>query len=327
MLVGLINPAAGAAPAVELAHVLASASPRLRLFMSDRPDDIDALVTTLRGGGSEHNGGAELLVIAGGDGTVVNLLTRFAAAGALAAVPPLLVLPAGRVNTIASALVGSRKPAQLAQRILHAWMRGVRRLQRMPILRLQVAGQPDHVGVTVSLGAVARVHADYRQARFQGAPGIAELLLRLALQRLPSDRFAPIRGPFDLRPGPMGPNVVTAGVLSPLPGFFGLVRPFPGVRTIASQGFHTALSSFGPLATQAAMSGMVRGYLGHSPQLQFGEHTHFGWKNGDREDLIVLDGEEIRVAPHADVAVSVAGHVRMLVWREMPLPGAPVERV
>lgn len=312
MLVGLINPAAGHKPAVDLAHVLASASPRLRLFMSDRADDIEALIGVLR------TSGTELLVIAGGDGTTCNLLTRFDAAGALDAVPPLLVLPAGRVNTIASALVGSRRPAQLAQRILHAWTRGVRRLQRMPVLRVRVEGQAPQIGVTASLGAVARIHADYRNGRLQGGPGLVELGARFALHRLPSERFAPIQGPFDLRPGPLRLSAVTAGVLSPLPSFFTFVRPFPGVQSVAAQGFHMALSALGPLATQAVLAGMMRGYLAHHPQLQFGEHTHLGWVS-TRKDLIVLDGEEISIEAGARVVVEVAGTVRMLVWKEMPL--------
>jgi hypothetical protein len=43
------------------------------------------------------------------------------------------------------------------------------------------------------------------------------------------------------------------------------------------------------------------------------------WRNGNRPDLVVLDGEEIDVAPGAQVDIHVAGRVRMLVWREMPL--------
>ncbi len=313
MLVGLINPAAGHAPAVDLAHVLASASPRLRLLMSDHPGDIDALVETIR------RDGAELLVVAGGDGTACNLLTRFDAVGALDAVPPLLVLPAGRVNTIASALVGSRNPGKLAQSILHAWMRGVRRLQWMPVLRVRVEGRPDHIGVTASLGAVARVHADYRRGLLKGGGGVAELLGRLALQQLSGDRFAPLHGPFELEPGPMPLPVITAGLLSPLPTFFHVVRPFPGRKSLAAHGVYTALSSLGPLASQAALLGMVRGYLARNPNLYFGEHTRLAWRNGDRPDLVVLDGEEIDVAPHASIDIHVAGRIRVLVWREMPL--------
>lgn len=313
MLVGLINPAAGRVPAVDLAHVLASASPRLRLLVSDHPGDVDDLVENIR------REGAELLVIAGGDGTACHLMTRFDAAGALDALPPLLVLPAGRINTIASALVGSRRPGQLAQRILHAWTRGVRRLQRMPVLRVRVDGRPDHIGVTASIGAVARVHADYRRGLLRGGTGVAELLARFAMQRLPADRFAPIHGPFDLEPGPLPLPVLTAGLLSSLPSFFGVVRPFPDTYAVASHGVYTALSSLGPLASQAALLGMVRGYLGRHPHLHFGRHTRLAWRNGERPDLVVLDGEEIDVAPHAQVDIHVAARVRMLVWRELPL--------
>jgi diacylglycerol kinase family enzyme len=292
MLVGVINPGAGHKPAVDLAHVLATSSPRLRLLMSDRAEDIEGLVTAIRGG-------AELIVVAGGDGTTCNLLTRFDRAGLLGELPPLLVLPAGRVNTIASALVGSRRPAQLA--------------------RVKVEGLAPAVGVTASIGAVARIHADYRKARMQGAVGLAETLARFALQRLPTDRFAPIAGPVVLQPTPLRLSHVTLGVLSPLPSFFGLVRPFPGVLSVSQgEGVHMALANLGPLATQAVLAGLVRGMLSAHPQVQYGEATHLSWRNGDRPDLIVLDGEELSVAPGAAVSIEVAGHVKMVVWKDLP---------
>lgn len=312
MLVGIINPGAGHKPAVDLAHVLATSSPRLRLLMSDRAEDIEGLVTAIRGG-------AELIVVAGGDGTTCNLLTRFDRAGLLEELPPLLVLPAGRVNTIASALVGSRRPAQLAQKMLLAWTRGVRRVRRMPVLRVRIDGLPAAVGVTASFGAVARVHADYRHAKMQGTGGLIELLARFALQRLPSERFAPIQGPVVLEPQALRLPQLTLGVLSPLPSFFGLVRPFPGVLSVSQgAGVHMALGNLGPLATQAVLAGLVRGVLSAHPQLQFGEATKISWRNGDRADLIVLDGEELTVAAGAEVTIEVAGHVRMVVWKDLP---------
>lgn len=312
MLVGVINPGAGHKPAVDLAHVLATSSPRLRLLMSDRAEDIEGLVTAIRGG-------AELIVVAGGDGTTCNLLTRFDRAGLLGELPPLLVLPAGRVNTIASALVGSRRPAQLAQKMLLAWTRGVRRVRRMPVLRVNVEGQAPAVGVTASIGAVARIHADYRKARLQGAVGLAETLARFALQRLPADRFAPISGAVALEPTPLRLSQVTLGVLSPLPSFFGVVRPFPGVLSVSQgEGVHMALANLGPLATQAVLAGLVRGMLSAHPQLQYGEATRLSWRNGDRPDLIVLDGEELTVPAGAEVVIEVAGHVKMVVWKDLP---------
>lgn len=312
MLVGIINPAAGHKPASELAHVLATSSPRLRLVMSDRPDDIADLVSALQAG-------AQLVVIAGGDGTVCNLLTRIDRAGLLADLPPLLVLPAGRVNTIASALVGARKPAVLAQRILHAWTRGVRRVKRVPVLRVRIDGLPDHLGFTASIGAVARIHADYRHAMVQGPVGIAEILARLALFRLPSERYAPISGPFQLEPGPLKLPALTFGMLSPLPSFFHFVRPFPGVLTVAQgDGVNMVLANMGPLATQAVLPGLIRGLLGPHPLVQYGNATRLSWVNGDRADMVVLDGEELAVAPGARVDVHVAGHVRMLVWKDLP---------
>jgi diacylglycerol kinase family enzyme len=312
MLVGVINPAAGHKPAVDLAHVLATSSPRLRLLMSDRADDVDGLVSAVREG-------AQLIVVAGGDGTTCNLLTRFAHAGLLESLPPLLVLPAGRVNTIASALVGSRRPAQLAQRILHAWTRGVRRIKRVPVLRVKVDGLPDHCGMTVSIGAVARIHSDYRHALMQGAPGILELAARLAMQRLPADRFAPIDGAVLLEPNPLRLHAVTFGILSPLPRYFHFVRPFPGVMTVSpGPGVHMTLANMGPLATQAVLPALLRGMLSSHPQLQSGTATRLSWTNGAKQDLVVLDGEELTVAPGAPVDVSVAGTVRMVVWRDMP---------
>ncbi len=315
MLVGLINPAAGRVSAVELAHVLASSSPRLRLVMSDQPSDIDALIRSL------NAVPAELIVIGGGDGTLCNLLTRFDAAGRLDQVPPLLALPAGRINTIASALVGSEHPARLAQRILLAWTRGVRRLQRVPIVRVRVDGQPSRVGMTASIGAVARIHADYRQGPYMGVTGVGLTLTRLALQRLAGDRFAPIRGKVQIEPGLVHLPVVTAGVLSALPCFFKIVKPFPGVHSVAVDGLHMALSALGPMASQAAVLGMVRGNLSNSPHLQFGTVQRLSWRNGSRPDLVILDGEPIEVAPHAQVTIEVAAKIRMVVWRALPRPG------
>jgi hypothetical protein len=313
MLVGLINPSAGQAPAVHLAHVLASASLRLRLFMSDRPDDIDALAATLR------TAGAELLVVAGGDGTLTNLLTRFDAQGGLDDLPPLLVLPAGRVNTVAGALVGSRRPAVLAQRILLAWTRGVRRLQRVPVLRVTVDGKAQRVGLNAMVGAFARLHQDYRAGHLHGIAGLAELLARIALRRIPADRFVPLPGPFLREPVPLDLPFLTAGLLSPLPGYFGLARPFPGVRAVAQDGFHSLFTSLGPVAAQAALPGMIRGHKPPGDFVRYGETTRFGWRNGDRRDVVVVDGEDVHVPAGAQVAIGVAARVRMLVWRDMPL--------
>lgn len=312
MLVGIINPAAGHKPAVDLAHVLATSSPRLRLLMSDRADDIEGLVSAI-------DAGAELIVVAGGDGTTCNLLTRIERAGLFERLPPLLVLPAGRVNTIAGALVGSRKPAQLAQRILHAWTRGVRRIKRVPVLRVRIDGLSDFTGFTASIGAIARIHADYRTAMLQGPIGIAEILGRMALFRLPTERFAPMPGPFDLGPQPLRLPAMTFAMLSPLPTFFHFVRPFPGVLTVAQgEGVHLVAANLGPLAVQAVMPGLLRGLLGHHPQMQYGTATHLRWVNGDRADLVVLDGEELAVAPGAQVEVKVIGHARIVVWKDLP---------
>lgn len=312
MLVGLINPAAGHKPAVDLAHVLASASPRLRLVMSDREDDIDALIHALPANP------AQLLVVAGGDGTVCHLITRFARADAMAHLPPLLVLPAGRVNTIASALVGSRRPAQTAQRVLLAWTRGVRRLRKVPVLQVQVGDAAPWVGFTASIGALARLHVDYRNGWLQGSAGFAELLGRLALRRLPPQRFAPLAGPVHAEPERITLPAVTSGVISALPQFFGFVRPFPGAEGLPREGVRFALSGLGALGTQAALPGLLRGVLRSHPLLQFGTTTALGWTNGAEPDLLVLDGEELPVAPGAEVRIREWQRIRMVVWRDLP---------
>lgn len=312
MLVGLINPAAGHKPSVDLAHVLASASPRLRLIMSDREDDIDALIQSL------PNNPAQLLVVAGGDGTVCHLITRFARAGAMDALPPLLVLPAGRVNTVASALVGNRRPAQLAQRILLAWTRGVRRLRRVPVLEVQVGDAPPWVGFTASIGALARLHVDYRNGWLQGSAGFAELLARLALQRLPPQRFAPIEGPIHATPERITLPSVTIGVISALPQFFGFVRPFPAATGLPREGVRFAFTGLGALGTQAALPGLLRGVLGSHPLVQYGTTDEVSWTNGDTPDLLVLDGEELPIPPGAKVRIREWQRIKMVVWRELP---------
>jgi diacylglycerol kinase family enzyme len=312
MLVGLINPAAGHKPAVDLAHVLASASPRLRLLMSDREDDLDSLIASLTATP------AQLLVIAGGDGTVCSLVTRFHRAGAIAHLPPLLVLPAGRVNTVASALVGSRRPAQLAQRILHAWSRGVRHFRSVPVLEVQVGDQPVWAGFTVSLGELARMHRDYRSGWLQGTGGVAELVARLALQRLPPQRFAPLGGALLAEPEPVRLQQVTLGILSALPHFFGVVRPFPAANGISAHGVYFAVAGTGSLATQAMLPGLLRGLLGHHPQVQYGQTKQMSWRSGANPDLLVLDGEELTIPPNTVVTIRELQRVKMLVWRDLP---------
>jgi diacylglycerol kinase family enzyme len=311
MIVGLVNPTASRAHS-DLAHVLAAASPKLRLWQTDRAGDLADLVELVR------SQSPELIVVGGGDGTVCHLLTALSHAGLLASAPPLLALPAGRVNTIASALVGRTQPAELAQRILLAWTRGVRRIRRVPVQALQVAGVRRLVGFTASVGAAARLHADYRAEPWQGMAGMALVLGRLALQQLPSHRFTPLPSPCVLEPEPLTLPQVTAGILSPLPEFLGFARPFPDVEGISQHGLWTALTSWGPLGLQAALPAIVRGHL-RGPHLQFGESVRLAWRNGERPDWVVLDGEEVDLPAGAEVELAVVERVRMVVWRELPV--------
>ncbi len=312
MIVALINPSACRTHGAEIAHALAGSSPRMRLVVSDSEDDVDALIRSM------ESHAIELLVVVGGDGTLLNLLTRLDAAGRLDKAPPLLVLPAGDINTTARALVGLRRPEALAPRILHAWTRGVRRLHRMPVLRLSVEGEPDRVGVTVTLGAVARTHRDYEESERAGPPAVAELLLRLALQKLTGERFRRVRGPFELDDGFLDMPAITAGILSPLPGFAVGIRPFPGIRAVSRDGFHASLSNLGAYATQASMLAMLRGYMPPGPRIHYGLHRRLAWIGDEREDVVAIDGEAVVVAPKAQVRVEQAGHVRIVVWRAMP---------
>ena len=318
MIVALINPSACRSHGAEIAHALAGSSPRMRLVISDSDDDVDELVRTTLVQRTE------LLVVVGGDGTLLNLLTRFDAVGQLAAVPPLLVLPAGDMNTTAKALVGQRRPEVLGPRILHAWTRGVRRLHRMPILRLAIEGQPDRVGVTVSLGAVARTHRDYEESARKGPPAITELLLKLALQQLASERFRRIPGPFELDDGFLDLPSISAGLLSPLPGFFVGIRPFPGVRTVCRDGFHATFSDLGAYATQASMIALVRGHMPAGARIHHGLHRRLAWTSDESEDVVAIDGEMVTVPPRTRVVIEQTGHVRIVVWRAMPV-SRPVE--
>lgn len=313
MIVALINPSACRSHGAEIAHALAGSSPRMRLVISDSEDDVDSLIATMA------TQRTELLVVAGGDGTLLNLLTRFHAAGRLAAIPPLLVLPAGDINTTAKALVGQRRPEVLGPRILHAWTRGVRRLHRMPVLRLAIDGQPDRVGVSISLGAVARTHRDYEESVRKGAPAVAELLMKLALQQLAGERFRRIPGPFELDDGFLELESISAGIVSPLPGFFVGIRPFPGVRTVSRDGFHATFSDLGAYATQASMIALVRGHMPAGARVHHGLHHRLAWMSDESEDVVAIDGEMVIVPPRTRVLIEQTGHVRIVVWRAMPV--------
>ncbi len=312
MIIAIVNPAACQQRGPEIANALLGAAPRLRLVMSDQPADVDAVIAAVK------LAPPELMVVVGGDGTLLNILTRFERANAWQHVPPLLVLPAGHINTTARALVGGRRPAVLGDTILRAWGRGVRRLRRVPVQRLEVDGHTRRVGVTVSIGAAARTHEDYDRAMRPGPLGIVEVLARFAVQQLPRGRFRALGDVVLLDGEPVPLPRVTAGVLSPLPGFFVGVRPFRGVRAVASEGIHVALSGLGATATQASLPAIMRGHRPPGANLYFGRHHEMTWRSGERSDIVAVDGEIVSVPPRTSVRVTQHGHVRFLVWRSMP---------
>ena len=315
MFAALLNPLAAHAQAAELRQVLAGVGPRLRLTVADEPAAIDGLIADLR------QNPAELLVIAGGDGTVSQVLTRFARAGQLETMPPLLFLPVGRMHSIASALTGTGNPAKMAGRMLFSWGKGVRRIRRVPVIRARIGDQPDVWGVTASLGAVGRLHRDIRRQKFGARTGLGGLLAKVAVQSFEPDRFEAIVGPFDSEPEPLTLPGFTAGVMSALPGFFGMINPFPGVDGLSQSGVHAVFSELGPMATQASLPGLLLGRLG-PPHVWHGELTRLAWRNGELPDVVVLDGEDLPVEPHAPVCLDATARVRMVVWRDLPLPAA-----
>jgi hypothetical protein len=315
MFAALLNPLAANAHAAELREALVNAGPRLRLTVADDPDAIDGLIADLQ------INPAELLVIAGGDGTVSQVLTRFARAGQLETMPPLLILPAGRLHTIASSLTGKGNPAKMVTRMLFSWGKGVRRIRRVPVIRAQIGDQPDVWGLTASLGALGRLHRDIRRQKFGARTGLGGLLAKVAVQPFEPERFDAIVGPFDSDPEPLMLPAFTAGVMSPLPGFFGMINPFPGVDGLSQSGVHTVFSELGPMATQASLPGLLLGRLG-PPHVWHGDLTRLGWRNGDIADVVVLDGEDLHVPPQARVCLDATARVRLVVWRDLPLPAA-----
>ncbi len=313
MRAALLNPKAGNAQAPDLLEALASTTSRLRLTVAEHPDAIDRLVLDLA------KNPAELLVIAGGDGTVSQVLTRFARAGQLDALPPLLMLPVGRLHTIASALTGNENPAAMLTRILYSWGKGVRRIRRVPVLRARIGDLPEAWGLTASLGAPGRLHRDIRAQKLGAQMGLAGLLAKVAVQSFEPERFEAIVGPFDAEPEPLTLPGFTAGVLSALPSFFGMVAPFPGVDTVAQDTVHAVFSELGPMATQASLTGLLLGRIG-PPHVWHGELTKLAWRNGAVPDVVVLEGEDLPVAPYAHVSLEVAARVRVVVWRDLPVP-------
>ncbi len=315
MLAALLNPSAGNAQAADLREAFAAAGPRLKLTIADQPDAIDGLVADLA------QRSVELLLIAGGDGTVSQVLTRFARAGQLETMPPILALPVGRLHTIASALTGAENPAKMLPRILYSWGKGVRRIRRVPVLRARIGDAPEAWGLTASLGAPGRLHRDIRAQKLGANMGLAGLLAKVAVQPFELERFEAIVGPFESEPEPLALPGFTAGVMSALPSFFGMVSPFPGIDGLSQIGVHAVFSELGPMATQASLPGLLLGRMG-PPHVWHGELTRLGWRNGDVPDVVVLDGEDLRVPPQAQVMIEAAARVRLVVWRDLPVPVA-----
>lgn len=312
MIVALVNPAVSSRRSADLIVSLAGSSPRLRLVVTDRADDVAGFVQTL------DRAEAELLVVGGGDGTLAHLLTEADRLGRLERLPPLVVLPAGHLNITARALVGTQHPAELADRIVHAWTRGVRRLRRVPVLAVDVAGERQMVGVTASLGAVARLHKDYETL---GAPGRAtagRLLLRIARQRTAAQRFRPIRAVFETDQGTVPMHGVSAGVMSSLPAFFPGVTPFRGREAVSRDGLFTLLTSLGSMAMQASLLPLLSGRLPRGGAVFESRVQHLAWRNPRAQDLVVIDGEMVNVQPDAAVRIGQVGRVRMMVWKPMP---------
>lgn len=318
MHLALVNPAVEHATSADIRTVLDAMGGRVHSVVTAAPGDAEHVLQRLR------ESPAELLVILGGDGTLGNLLTHAGRAGMVEELPPILTIPLGRLHTVASVLTGTDKPAATLKRILFAWGKGVRRIRRVPVIRVQVGDHPPKFCLTASLGAPARLHRDIRGQKLGGRVGLTGLLAKVAMQPLEPERFEAIVGPFHSEPEPLALPAFTAGVVSALPSFFGMVHPFPGVDGLATQHLHAVFSELGPMATQASLPGLLLGRMG-LPHVWHGKLTHLGWNNGSEPDVVVLDGEDTPVPPGARVQLHLAARVRMVVWRDLPLP-APDER-
>jgi len=311
MIVAILNPRARRDTAAHLAGILTTESARLRLEVSEKTEDMPAIVERIK------HLTPELLVVAGGDGTLQSVLTAMDRAGALESAPPMLLLPAGSVNVTASALVGVGRADKLAARILPAWTRGVRRLARLPVLAVTVGDAPPLIGVTASFGAVGRLHSAYEHARWPGAFGVAEVIASLLVKGWWDGTFRAIEGPIEADPafpsGQVAVRDVTAGVCSPLARFFLGMRPFPHTDGLAVDAFHVLLSQLGPFDTRRALPDAWRGRL-LPAGFESGTLKRLAWTNDGLPDLIALDGEQIEVPPYARVEVRVRGSVRVVAW-------------
>ncbi|MCB9739599.1 MAG: hypothetical protein H6747_10050 [Deltaproteobacteria bacterium] len=315
MITAIVNPKAQTRHA-ELVHALTSASGRLRILAADEPSAIDALLSD-----PDQLAATELIIVAGGDGTVSNLLTRAGLYDALDRLPPMLLLPVGDVGTAARELVGAGAVDALASRVLVAWGRGVRRIAQLPVVRLRVGGESSRVGITASLGAIARAHRDYAAAVVPGSVGLSEVLLRFGTGSLPDDRFrriaAEVRWQDPLgRSGAM--QGVTAALLSPLPGFFGWVRPFPAVRGLAVDGVHGLVSGLGPFATKLSLPRLLRGVRPNGRRFHAGPLAKLQFEVEDDPDVAVVDGERVALPPGATVSVEALAPLRVVAWRPIP---------
>ena len=321
MITAIVNPRASRRHA-DVAQAITSTAARARLLAADAEADVDALLLD-----ADALAAQSLLVVVGGDGTVSNLLTRAAMHGVLQQLPPLLLLPVGELGTAARQLVGTGDAASLAERILVAWGRGVRRVVEMPVVQVRVEGSAARVGLTASLGAIARAHRDYARARIGGTVGIGEVLLRFGTASLPDERFSPIGDGLrceDASGRTWMHQRATAALFAPLPGFFGWVRPFPGVRALATRDLHGLVSELGPFATRVSLPQLLRGARPSGRRLHGHGVQTASFTAGERPDVVALDGEVIAVAPSANVRIDATAPIRVVAWRPISRESATV---
>lgn len=147
MRLGLVvNPRARGASDPQLPSRLRAlaeqAGARCQLVVTQQPEDLPQAAAGLAAFGMD------VLAVCGGDGTLMTTLSAMAAgASAQTALPPLLLLPAGTMNTVAKNLGLPRRPEALLQAVLAvAARRGVAAVPFWPqdTLRVRTYGELPH---------------------------------------------------------------------------------------------------------------------------------------------------------------------------------------